>query len=769
MKLTTTVVAAIFALIATAITGLLLEIPTFQVIEGKAGDELMKLRYQIEQRLGHAKPDPRLVLIAIDDRSAQELGQWPFPRSTHGQLLQLLAPEAPRTVAWDILFTESSGGSTQSSPPPPANSVTPPPASTEQPTSPASAAPAPSSNITAASTNATPAPSAIAPADTASGAPASAPAAATPAAPPSATPAAATPQPPPAAPLSEDDQFLQGVSPFPHMVTGAANEGLTPLKPQDALPTRPLPHVTGDISPLSGSPYAIVPFTGLRKQSYFGFVDSPGEVRRTMPLVINVGGQIYPSFDLQVLLQYWGVDPDQVTVNIGRDVTIAKPDGSQIQIPIDDKGEIAVNYRAHLQDFQNISYVGLGIKLDRKQSHPEAPPDPGLPPLKGNIVIFGVTIAGTDAGPNPLDQVAPLVVTHLNALNDILQQNYLHLLNKWIGLPLFALFLFLVANALLRAGTGQMVPITLGAVVLLAVVALGTLTFANVLMPVAVPEVGLLLIFAAVPTKRYFGEEKEKLRIKQAMSASLSEKIMNHILAHPDNVKLGGVKQEITVMFCDIRNFTSYCDTHDPVETIGVINEYMETMTQVVFKYDGTIDKYIGDCIMAFWNAPQPQPDHAQRAVCCAMEMRYALANFKTKRAGIDIELFECGIGIHTGEALVGNMGSSLKVNYTVMGSTVNMGARLETLTKRLNERIIISQATLDQLQGDFPLTDRGEAAIPGFAQPIHVYAVVADQDISAALSVGKTLAGKLEYTAEEVQEPMWEPAPLPKDADPDP
>ena len=277
-----------------------------------------------------------------------------------------------------------------------------------------------------------------------------------------------------------------------------------------------------------------------------------------------------------------------------------------------------------------------------------------------------------------------------------------------------------------------------------------------------------MLLAGLAPTKRFFGEEREKLRIRSAMRAYLSEKVMQHILAHPDNVKLGGMKQEITIMFCDIRGFTKYCDNRDSAEVLAVLNDYMEEMTQVVFKYDGTVDKYIGDCIMAFWNAPDPQADHAQRAVCCAMEMRYALASFKTRRAGKDIELFECGIGIHTGEALVGNMGSSLKRSYTAMGSTVNLGARLETLTKRLNERILISQETLDLLQGEFPITDRGEAVVPGFANPIHVYAVGADQDITSALKVGRVIAGQQEYTAEEVTAPIWEPAPLPQDAEPE-
>jgi len=559
------------------------------------------------------------------------------------------------------------------------------------------------------------------------------------------------------------------------MVTAAARDqdARTFPKEEDLLPTRPLKHVVGDAGKLLSADGALLPFPELRKQSYFGFADEDvegaGGVRRTLPLVVNIHGSVMPSFDLQVLMQYWGVDPDQVEVIIGQEVALKHPDGSVTHIPIDQNGQITINYRARQQDFQIEGYSRMAKGLIDKLQNKESAPRDHLPPIKDNIVIIGVTFAGTDASPTPLDLIAPLVSTHLNLLNNILQQDYLTNVSPWVWMPIYALFLFGVGSLMLRVGIAPMIPIGLVALLFLAGVAFGALWFGNLLVPVTMPEVGILLLAGAVPTKRFFGEEKEKQRVKRAMSAHLSQKVMDHILAHPDNVKLGGVKLEITVMFCDIRGFTKYCDNRDSAEVMDVLNDYMEEMTQVVHKYDGTVDKYIGDCIMAFWNAPQPQPDHAQRAVCCAMEMRYALAAFKTKRAGLDIELFECGIGIHTGEALVGNMGSSFKRSYTAMGSTVNMGARLEALTKRLNERILISQDTLNQLTGEFPITDRGEATVPGFETPIHVYAIGAEQDISSALKVGRTVAGQQEYTAEEVDKPIWEPAPLPKDADPNP
>jgi len=544
-----------------------------------------------------------------------------------------------------------------------------------------------------------------------------------------------------------------------------------PLTDEEMLPTKPLKHVTGDITRLLSSPYATMPFPELRKETYFGFANENGEsgggVRLNDPLVVNVAGRVMPSFDLQVLMQYWGIDPDQVVVNLGHEITVPKPDGTKIQIPIDAKGQLTLNYRALLEDFQVKGYAQISEGLYDMSQGQQSKARDSLPPLKDNLLIIGATFNGIDAGPTPLNANTPLVVTHLTAINNILQQDFLKAVPAWVWMPIYALFLFGTGALMLRVGIAPMIPMGLVALVIWAVAGFAILYFGNYLMPVAMPELGIVLLAGAVPTKRFFGEEREKLRVRKAMGTYLSPRVMDKILAHPDGVKLGGVKQVITIMFCDIRGFTAYCDNRDPQEVLNVVNEYFEEMTQVVFKYEGTVDKYIGDCIMAFWNAPDDQPDHAQRAVCCAMEMRYALANFKVKRAGLDTELFECGIGIHTGEALVGNMGSTLKVNYTAMGSTVNLGARLESLTKKLNERILISHETFVQLKGDFPITDRGEAMVAGFANPIHVYGVGAEQDLGSAIQIGLKLAKKQDYTAEEVTKPIWAPAPLPEDADP--
>jgi len=199
---------------------------------------------------------------------------------------------------------------------------------------------------------------------------------------------------------------------------------------------------------------------------------------------------------------------------------------------------------------------------------------------------------------------------------------------------------------------------------------------------------------------------------------------------------------------------------------MDTLNEYMEEMTEVIFKHDGTVDKYIGDCIMAFWNAPQSQPNHARRAVACALEMQEALFHFETRWNGPDSEFFECGIGIHTGEALVGNMGSSHKRTYTAVGSTVNMASRLEALTKELKARILVSGEVAGQLGKDFPVRDRGEMMVAGFARPIHVYAVVIGGDVPPTWKERRDPDSTQDSHATEMRQPLWRLAPVPEDAD---
>ena len=648
-------VAAVFAAGMTLAVVVFLKIPFGRELEEWMSDRMFTWRYDLLRHNSADKPDPRLFFVSIDQNSVDTFGRWPFPRAIHGQFLQVLAPQKPQVVTWDIFFTETTQG-----------------------------------------------PGGL-----------------------------------PTTQLQPDDQQLvAGAAMVPHMVTAASRDGSGgghDLQREDTLPTRPLIHITGDIGKVTSDPRADVPFRELRTVSYFGFADADAQgTQREMPLVVNIGGQIFPSLDLQTLMQYWRVDPDHVQVDLGRQIVLTHPDGTTTSIPINEQGHLLINYRARQGDFASDSYGYLGKDLLAVANN--QPPSKPLPPLTNNIVVIGVTLLGTDEGPTPIDPYSPLVFSHLNVLNNVLKGDYLHAMSPWAWIPLYFSYLFAIATVLIRVSFYRMIPVAIIALIAGAAFGFSLLFFANLLMPVMVPEIGILALTGVVSSQRFFGEEREKARIKGIMKAYLSDKVMQKILAHPDNLKLGGEKQEITIMFSDLRGFTAYCDSRDPQETMDVLNDYMEAMTQVVFAHEGTVDKYIGDCIMAFWNAPEPQHDHAERAVKCAMAMRVALAEFQRARLGTAQGSFECGIGIHTGEALVGNMGSSLKRNYTAMGSTVNLASRLESLTKKLEERILISEDTFRHLHAEFPLIDRGDQTVAGVSKPVHVYAIVSQEEYAAAL-----------------------------------
>jgi adenylate cyclase len=717
-------VAAALAIVLTFMVSGFLDLSFGHSLEAWMGDNMLTWRYDLLKKTEPGrKPDSQLLLVPIDQQSVNDLGRWPFPRATDAQFLQVLAPENPKVIAWDVFFTETTApSSTPSGVPADSASTNSPAAASPKPVTPPANTSVPSSPVPSPSTN------------------------------PGLQP--------------DDSALVEGARLFSHMVSVAAGDpiGGSSLKNDDGL-TRPLKNIVGDANSLLAYPFAVIPFAELRKVSYFGFAEAnAGDLRRTLPLVVNIGGKVFPSFDLQIILQYWDVDPDHVVVDIGREITLTKPDGTQVLIPIDENGGFLVNYRARSQDFLGMNYSEMGKALADKANHKVSDKRSPLPSVKDKIVMVGVTLSGTDNGPIPIEAYSPLVIAHLNVLNNILQHDYLRRLSAGIWMPLYGLFLFGLANTMLRVGIAPMIPVGLLALLLLGDAAFAVLWFGNEMTPVLAPELGILLLAAAVPTRRFFGEEREKTRIKNVLRANLSDKVMNKMLEDPNNVKLGGSKQEITIMFCDIRNFTKYCDNRDPQEVMNALNEYMEEMTQVVFKHEGTIDKYIGDCIMAFWNAPQPQPDHARQAVACAIEMRALRTRFEMRGIVPEHEFFDCGIGIHTGEALVGNMGSSLKRNYTAMGSTVNLAARLESLTKQLNERILISKEVVDRLGGDFPLKDRGEMYVTGFVKPVHVFAVVTKKNRPQDPSDVKPILTEQPLTAGENRPPFWKMAPASED-----
>ncbi len=561
---------------------------------------------------------------------------------------------------------------------------------------------------------------------------------------------------------------------FPNFISGAVLAP-DPMRPDNPHPnpglTDPLKNIQGDIHACTLSSYAQLPIDELRNATYFGFVDCTpfiDGVRRAIPLVVVYNNQVYPSLSLRTAMCLLGVRTDEVEVNLGHEIILrGNKDRAELRIPIDRTGQMLVSFRYQVEDFSKISYSDLVYEFQGRATDPSAAIAPKVKErIQSKLLFFGLTATGHgDTGATPLGKSVPLPTVHLNAIHSILHQDFVHSIALGLWLPLYLLGLLALAQLMVRVPF--FTSIGVGFIAIPSHILISSLLFINgsTILPIVVPAIGFGLLLVAVVAFRYGLEERDKRRIKASLGSYLSEKVMNEVLNNPDGVKLGGTKKEITILFCDIRGFTRYCEKRDPEKVLQVLNEYLEAMTEIILKYEGTLDKYIGDAIMAFWGAPQDQPDHAQRAVCAAVEMRYALSKFKSRQVEMDSELFECGIGVHTGEALVGNMGSSRHMNYTAIGATINLAARLEALTKQFNARIIISEATRKQIQGDFTITSIGDVTLPGFTTSTTLYTVEAAQDISSALNVGRILAKSKSTEGDDTPaEPIWKPAPIPED-----
>jgi len=209
------------------------------------------------------------------------------------------------------------------------------------------------------------------------------------------------------------------------------------------------------------------------------------------------------------------------------------------------------------------------------------------------------------------------------------------------------------------------------------------------------PFFNMALISVFSGSYKYLTEERRARELKTMFSHYVSPKIVHELIEHPEMAKLGGYRREVTVLFSDVRGFTTFSERRQPEEVVSHLNEYLQEMTDIIFKWEGTLDKFVGDEIMAFWGAPLEQPNHAELAVKCALNMSDRLEQLQAKWRAEGKEPLDNGIGINTGDVLVGNIGSAdKKMDYTIIGDHVNLGARVETLTRKYDSRVLISEFT---------------------------------------------------------------------------
>jgi adenylate cyclase len=260
----------------------------------------------------------------------------------------------------------------------------------------------------------------------------------------------------------------------------------------------------------------------------------------------------------------------------------------------------------------------------------------------------------------------------------------------------------------------------LGGYTWLTVAAFKAGSWLNLVEPLTVG--GLALFFGTA--YQYFIEGKEKRKVAKLFGRYVSRDVYSQLMANPDQAELGGKRREMTVLFSDIRGFTTVTERGDPEELVSQLNEYFSRMVEIVFRNKGTVDKFVGDMVMALFSAPLDDPAHADNAVQAAVEMVKELGELNRGWLAKGMTQLDLGIGVNSGDMIAGNIGSSSIMSYTVIGDNVNLGARLESLNKDYKTRIIISEATRARLTGDYTTRPLGDVVVKGKSKAVQIFEV---------------------------------------------
>lgn len=346
--------------------------------------------------------------------------------------------------------------------------------------------------------------------------------------------------------------------------------------------------------------------------------------------------------------------------------------------------------------------------------------------INGKFCIIGLTATATsDFGPIPVDSEYPMVGTYHNVVNTVIQESFITKVPFLINIIFFLIIGFGISLA--AEGLSAKKSIITMTVALLFINIVNIMLFA--FMDIWFDELGsnLALIFpsVAITAYKFIKEEGQKRFIKSAFSHYLSPKVIEQIIEHPDSLQLGGGERHITTFFSDVAGFSSISEKLSPTELVQLLNDYLSEMTDIVMKYDGTVDKFEGDAIMAFFGAPQTLPDHPIKACHATIEMQKRLIEMREKWRSEGKNELKVRIGLNTGKAVVGNMGSRTRMDYTVMGDSVNLASRLEGANKFYGTYSMISEFTYEIVKDEVECRELDKIRVIGKEEPIRVFELI--------------------------------------------
>lgn len=456
-----------------------------------------------------------------------------------------------------------------------------------------------------------------------------------------------------------------------------------------------------------------------------GFVNTPqdldNKVRGITPVDLNLMEDPYPALSIATALLAMGYAPDDLELT-GSSLRV----GERL-LPLTGEGKLLLDFYGPAGTIPTYSLADVVFG--------RVPPEE----FRGKVVLVGVT--------SPLfhDQVEtpftkgnlvldgrlapPGVELHATVVENMHHGEFFRRAPTALNLALVVLgvllALFLTANR--NPWTG--LAITVGILVFLTATITHFWYRNHYWLNLAAPALSVSLTYVGLTIEGYVRAEIERRKTKALFGRYVSPAVVEQLLANPDQVKLGGVWQEVTIMFSDIRGFTSYSEGRPPEEVVQRLNEYMTEMTAIIFRHGGMLDKYLGDGLMAVFGAPIPYPDHARRALAASLEMQSRLEELNEIWLARGESTFKSGVGLNSGSVIVGNIGSPERMDYTVIGEDVNLASRLEGMNKEYGTGIILSGRTLTSLEtngaaADFHIRSLGAVPVRGFEEPVPIYTV---------------------------------------------
>jgi len=475
---------------------------------------------------------------------------------------------------------------------------------------------------------------------------------------------------------------------------------------------------------------------------------SPGQdgIVRRVPLMAaidheqpGIGKPVYPTLSLEMLRVLQNAPKTMLVRMSGASGStrwtnsegIASVRVGALTIPTDRAGYMWVHFTGHQKD----RYLSATDILNGTV---------GTDILQNKMVLLGTSAAGLlDLRSTPLDRVIPGVEVHAEMLEQMLLEHFLT--RPYWAAEVEMLVLLIVGMFFILAvpRLGAVWPAAIGLAIATSAIGISWWAYSDklVLIDPLYPIVGLAAVYLATSSLGFMRTEGERRQVRAAFANYLSPALVAQLAEHPERLKLGGETRDMTLMFCDVRGFTAISEgfKSNPQGLTRLINRLLTPLTECILNREGTIDKYMGDCIMAFWNAPLDVENHVHNACDSALAMRRALRKLNDERkqeaeqANEPFLPLNVGIGINCGDCLVGNMGSDQRFDYSVLGDAVNLASRLEGQSKNYGVDVVLGEDVAKRVGDDFALIELDLITVKGKSEALHVFTLLGDKDMAGS------------------------------------